>query len=814
MAQYPEGTVADGPNGPLVYRGGKWTSASPQGGPVALGSGNPKLPGEITGQALENTNKSLEAQLKQAQIDLAAAKNPLEVQQLKLQLQELQQKIAQGVGGNRLTAEVRAKAIASFEQAKSIEKIASELETEFQNGPGKTSGVRGLNDFLPTDANSAFDTTAGKLRGYVKQGMGFTGGENNTARESEMNIGPFIPSSWNRDSNITRKIASLRDVARQARETATAQLGGEPDANGNIVPVQALAHDKTRNVPDPKANALVTRLIRAGMPDAEINAALKDIGSDPVAPNSLRAIRAFQKQHPGASYSGATKAQQNSAWNRFAASPGGALAASYFDGATAGGVSALAGQEGRDGLQALGQEHPLASLIGGVAGGLSATLGAGKVMGATRFAPWLAANAGKAGLAGDLLYGGTYGFNTADEGNGLLGATEGAAGAFLGNKIGSGITKGVGNAVRGVSDPAVDFLRSKGIALTGGQMAGGLVKRLEDTLAGYGFAGAPLRNRLTEGLEGLNRAGYDIAGQPIAHTGTDVGRAGLDGLNAAKSNAYDTSLNGMNLTTDAAYQGDRALADASGAALPDTLRPTYDVTMRKADSFVQPGGQIPGRSAQAIKQTLRREIKANKNVPGGQFVGDALGQADDAFMGLAARQEPDMTALYRQADLTHGRSRVLGKAVDAASGKPGDPGIWTGSQLSNALKGPNVTNDARQALQPLADNAIRILPAQVPDSGTAGRLALGAVAAGSPMAALGYATGGSEGAETGGAGALGTVLSLAALNTKAGRSAMEKILLDRPELLRKIGNGIFGKAGLIGSASRGAGATFGGLLGN
>jgi hypothetical protein len=714
-----------------------------------------------------------------------------------------------------LTDTQKAAAIAGYNSADAIEKLVKDIEEKFAAGPGKTKGIKGLWDFLPSTVNDQFDTAGQSVRGQVGTALGFTGGQLNSPIEAKMAVGPYIPQSSDRDATVQDKIQRLKDLAQQARHRSVQVLGGIPDVNGNIVPIQqqSLAHGATRNVADPRANALVTRLIRKNFSDEEINAALGDIGSDPVAPESLKAIRAFEKKHSGTNYSGATKGVPTSLLNRTLATPGGAFATNYLDGASMGGASLLAGQEGRDKLHALNSENWKSALAGNALGGMTSSLGIGRALGATRLAPWMANNPLKAAALGDAAYGGTYGFNTADDGNGALGAGLGVAGGLAGNALGAGATKALGGTMRGVVDPSVEFLRSRGIKLTGGQIAGGMTKRIEDTLAGYGFAGAPLRNRLTEGLEDLNRAGYRTAGEPIGHAGNDIGRAGLDSLNTAKGAAYDSALNGMNLTLDPAYTADRALADATGAALPDTLQPIYNATLGKADSFIQPGGQIPGRSAQAIKQTLRREMKANRNVPGGQFVGDALGQADDAFMGLAARQEPAMTAQYRQADLAHGRSKVLERAVNAASGKPGDPGVWTGAQLSSALKGANVTRDAQQALQPLADNAIRILPSQVPDSGTAGRLALGAVAAGSPMAALGYATGGQEGAETGGAGALGTVLSIAALNTKAGRATLEKMLLDRPDIMRRLG-GMFGQSKFLGGAGMGAGAGAANILGN
>jgi hypothetical protein len=792
---------------------GPWEKYGQQPGFVPL-TGPDQLKIKADERADAAQRRADEANTRAAEAAQRAAAN--EAARLTLEREKFEQTQREAVNP-ALSGTEKAAAIAGYNSADAIDKLVKDIEEKFAAGPGKTTGLKGLRDFLPSTVNDQFDTAGQSVRGQVGTALGFTGGQLNSPIEAKMAVGPYIPQASDRDATIKDKIKRLKDLAQQARQRSIQVLGGIPDVNGNITPVQAdqrsLATGATRNVPDPKANALVTRLVRAGVSDSEINAALQDIGAPPVEPGSLKAIRAFEHKHPGANYSGATRQEQTSFLNRMAASPAANFVGNMGVAGSAGLPLAMAGQDAKDAFNAANEANPGSSLFGSAVGGVSAAVGGGKLLGATKLAPWIARNPRIAALTGDMLYGGTTGAASADDGNEASGALAGAGGAFLGNRLGAGVAKAAGGALRGVVDPAVDYLRSQGIPLTGGQMMGGFGKRMEDTLAGYGLAGAPLRNRLTEGLEALNRVGYRIGGSPIGHVEKDIGRAGLDGLDAAKSVAYDTALGSMNMNLDPPYFADRAIADASGAALPDAVRPFYDATMGAADSYVR-GGNIPGRSAQAIKRTIREEMRSHKGKPGGQFINNALGQADSAFMDMAARQAPDATALYRAADLTHGRSKVLGKAVDAASGKPGDPGVWTGAQLASALKGGRVTQDARNALGPLAENAVRVLPSQVPDSGTAGRLALGALAAGSPLAIAGYGAGGQDGAETGGALGIGTILSLAALNTKAGRTAAEKLLLDRPEIMRRFGTGLIGKAGLFGGAGLGAGANLGGLLAN
>src|SRR3546814_8810931 len=91
--------------------------------------------------------------------------------------------------------------------------------------------------FLPTGENRAFGLIGGRMRGQLKQALGFTGGEGNTASELTINYGPYIPDSWDTNEEVERKIQSVRDLAREARTKAISYLGGIPDAAGRVTPL-------------------------------------------------------------------------------------------------------------------------------------------------------------------------------------------------------------------------------------------------------------------------------------------------------------------------------------------------------------------------------------------------------------------------------------------------------------------------------------------------------------------------------------------------------------------------------------------------
>src|SRR3546814_11414809 len=62
--------------------------------------------------------------------------------------------------------------------------------------------------FLPTGENRAFGLIGGRMRGQLKQALGFTGGEGNTASELTINYGPYIPDSRSEERRVGKECIS------------------------------------------------------------------------------------------------------------------------------------------------------------------------------------------------------------------------------------------------------------------------------------------------------------------------------------------------------------------------------------------------------------------------------------------------------------------------------------------------------------------------------------------------------------------------------------------------------------------------------
>lgn len=150
--------------------------------------------------------------------------------------QKLEEALLERERGN-VSAEQRAKALDAFNAAPALDKLALDIEEAYKSGVGKTGGVAGALDFLPTGQNREFGLIGGRARGTFKQALGFTGGEGNTAGELTINYGPYIPDQYDTNEEVERKLSNIRELAKEARKKSISYLGGIPDAAGRVAPL-------------------------------------------------------------------------------------------------------------------------------------------------------------------------------------------------------------------------------------------------------------------------------------------------------------------------------------------------------------------------------------------------------------------------------------------------------------------------------------------------------------------------------------------------------------------------------------------------
>lgn len=720
----------------------------------------------------------------------------------------------------KISAKERADAIQAYTDADALERLAANLEAQFGAGVGATSGVAGLQDYLPTETNRKFNDTSFQGRGRVKRALGFTGGEGNTIGEIGLNYGPFLPEASNFDGQITNKIDALRGLAQDSRARAIAVLGGAPDANGVVTPVEeqidapapaqtidvpqgfeaaaprlAPSAGKTRSVIDPQAQELageIGAMLSRGDGRGQIighairsDPTLKDDPKFRAALDDAIKFRAspgwkqWQRLNPGRAYPfspefytreeplgnverGLTKAAQTAP---------GAYLARAGDAVTAGNLDRIAGLAGADpegarmALDLARRENPTASLAGDVTGGVMAALMGEAGLARLGMAPGLAR-----GVVADAGYGGTTYASNAQDGSALTNFGKGALIGGAGSLGGQGLLRGIGATAKGVTAPSVRYVNEMDVPLTIGQSVGqsgrvgSMVKGIEDRVAGLPIVGDAINARRLEGLAKMNSKAFDRALEPIGEN--VAGQYAEDAVETAQqkiSGAFQRALGGKVATLDRRFIVEAEKAKMMIEKLPARVSGEVDNQVNDVISnYFDDAGNLSGENMQALLRELDAVKRGYRQDPLGHRIGKSVDAISDTIENLFRRQAPEVMPQYDAAKKAFKRLSTLEDAVLRAKNSGG---VFTPAQLGMSDRASTVKFGGKHAaaagkgeFHDMQRATQEVMPNKVPDSGTAGRLAL-------PLAAMGAGAGAENfgGVE----GGTATGLSLAALLTLA-----------------------------------------------
>lgn len=376
-----------------------------------------------------------------------------------------------------------------------------------------------------------------------------------------------------------------------------------------------------------------------------------------------------------------------------------------------------------------------------------------------------------------------------------------AAFGAAGGKIGASLVGGAGKLAKGLTGDALT-LAKKGVPLTVGQMAGGGLKRFEDSLTSVPVVGDAIRNAQRRGLEGVNRAAYD---DTLAHIGEklpadiNIGRDAYNYTKQTLSDAYDSVLGPLTVTKDAPWTSAVGAAKSAAAKLGDPAIKDNVNQIIKTEvlSRFDKAGQMAGEDMKAAQEALTGHI--NDLSKGTKWSRDAAGVLKDLkgqLEGLVARVDPDAGEQLAKVNKAYSFLKPLENAAAKPSSKDG---IFTIPQLSmGAAAGKSKATLAagKAPHQELAD-ASRILPSSVPDSGSAGRVFTGAGLMGlfgGHLPVVGPAA----------LPAAGLIGGTAALYTRSGQKLLTSMMASRSPAVRSLGEHIkllaapAGTAGAVG----------------
>lgn len=840
-----------------------------QGNPVRLvqQGGAPQMPAEPAFQ-YEGPTAAAQARKAQADAALVSAELPYAGQIAGADARKAEadariaeaQAAAQASGKAQQTADTRKAALKGFDDTVLLDNAIRELERLYQAGPGSTSGVKGLQDFIGSPAMKDFDNAGNSLRAFVKGVLQFTGQENNTPQEAQMNFGPYIPQSSEWDGNILSKIERLKALRDSGYQRAVRALGGVPGPRGEIIPIPGgvpvtaeniaqiangspapkydltnptgpqagggmtagQAGEKFQTERDREIGVSINRMIANGASFEEINAALEAFGRGRL---DIPSAEEFERRKAMGNLSfvpqpTGVRTQEQETLGAVAMNPAFAAASGLADATSLGMMRAL----NPESMAAVEAENPMSALGGQIVGTAVGTglIGAAGRNTIGRALPRLMSDSARArfgrNLAADVTYGAGYGANT--EGDPLSGALAAGIGSVGGQALG----KGLGAVAGGVAlSPAVQRLRDAGVRMTAGRMLGPNASRVEDAMQSWPIVGDVIRNRQTESFEDFNRAAFEQAGRPIGFRPEGVGESGVNDFGNAVSDAYTQAVAGRQFQPDQQFFDDLTGVYQQRQQLPDDIGGRFDRLMdnHTMGLDVKNGAPITGDQYQRAMIALKEARGGAKQIAGGDFAQpyrEVASRAMDAFRSLAERQGgSDVVQGLRSADQAYSNLKILeDAALDRAKvgTQTGAVEVFTPSQLIAA---------ARRSQKKYGDNALKdlgragqeVLPSTLPNSGSTDR----ALVAGLGLGALGIG-GAGEYAATGGfsdqgGGSFDNTAKIAAAlalltagGTKGGQKVLTGILdpSNRPAAIgnarnalrarRKSGSALFGNTGV------------------
>jgi hypothetical protein len=823
-----EGKPVVGPNGERgVIRGGVIVPATPD---AAAPAGIPPMRQimAIDKTATPQTQAQdayTRAQTEKTLTDVQSTQ--LQMQQQQAQIAQLQQQLALGNPDARAKLQDLAK---NRENVEAATRKFAHVQGLYDEGYKGGGFFHNLGEVLPdwlSPKNAEFDAAAKGLSDTMLPVIRIPGSGTQTEGDAARFVQGNEPQARDFDTTIKEKLSTVRNRLDAAR----ASVGLPPlDQSTNLgaydkpgsTPGQTLAKDGTKDVMDPAMKAIggqVGRLIAAGAPDAQVVGFLRDAGVDPASTNidealQFRRSKGFQQwknANPHAAYPIGPEfytkkvpltGAQNFI-NKTAQSPLGTFAINAGEGVTGNRLDNIAQALGgadpgtiRAGEEMLNAEHPVAAFAGNAAGQIMDEAALTAIPGGRALA---AMKYGRPGM--DVAYGAYSGSGASDD-DPLSGAAAGAIGNFAAGRAGRAIQRGVGNAMTGIQDPVLDYLNNKGVSMTLGDMAkraknvpGRFIGWTEDRLAGLPGTDAVINTARKRGVEDFNRAMFKDAAPGINGTGDE----GLAKLGDAVSDAYKQALTGVTVQRDPAFETALTKAVAKGSKIPN-LGQNFVHHIGQLEEILPPGAPVDGERLQAAFQLIKQ---AKADYKSGPMTGDmraALTEVQNALKGMVGRQAKGVMPALAAADRLNANKKIVQGALKSPVSQRND--VLTTPERLNSASIQNTTKFGGQdrALSPdrpfydLTTNAMQVLPNQIPDSGTAGRMAilplLAAGATGVGATAGGFANG-REGAEQGskyGAGLGMLALGLMPLYSKGGQKVIQKALLsERPAAIDYIG---------------------------
>jgi len=310
-----------------------------------------------------------------------------------------------------------------------------------------------------------------------------------------------------------------------------------------------------------------------------------------------------------------------------------------------------------------------------------------------------------------------------DEGRGQSTAVGTGLGA-----LGVPAMAGVSRILSPTMTPDVKKMIVEKISMTPGQIMGGFLKSFEDKATSIPILGEAINAAKIKGIEDLNRAAYKRAVEPIGgKVPMATGREGIRNVQMQLEDAYDNLLPKLTFKPDPVlYDSLSSLKkNVAGLKADDATMVSNDVK-DMIQSRLSDKGIMDGDTFKVIEEDLNKIIGDYKGSTGSQAaIGRAYQQSLADIRESLGRNNPQFAD--ELAKINTGYANFT--RIRAAGARAGTSERFTPHQLSAAVRsadrsaGKGQTATGKALMQDLTDAAERILPSEIKDSGTGGRIA-------------------------------------------------------------------------------------------
>jgi hypothetical protein len=338
-------------------------------------------------------------------------------------------------------------------------------------------------------------------------------------------------------------------------------------------------------------------------------------------------------------------------------------------------------------------------------------------------------------LPGAFLPGAGAGALMSDAETGWGVATDAAVGG-AGGVIGDRLLRGITGMVAPRINRAARNLHERGVRMTPGQVLGGSALRTEDRLISRPHVGDQIIAGRQQSYRDFNRAAVDevIApynaagtGAPIRIPASENPQAVIRSVGDQLSNRYERLVPRLSMRPDAELATDVtgiAANTTNGNLSPAALRQFNAIVENQVTPLLNSANPIAGAQFRQIERRLGQQVSrfGRSDNPDHQAMAEGFGEMQSAFQRALQRSNPPHA--QELAALNESWANLV-RVEGAASGARG--GLFSPAQFRSAVRrGDSSTRRRGMArgearMQDLAEAAVDVLPADYPDSGTAGR---------------------------------------------------------------------------------------------